>query len=149
MTLSGNPDDLKGAWAAIDGTDPECTEIAAELASTMGLNPVKISAKNRAKYHAAAAIASNFLIALEASAERVAEAAGLPRAALVPLVSQTVANWAEQGARESLTGPIARGDVETVARHRTAVESCAPDLLELFDALRAATENLSNEVART
>ena len=145
MTLSGKAEDLHGAWAAIDGTDPQSLELARSLATDMGLIPAKISAENRGKYHAAAAMASNFLIALEASAERVAEAAGLPRAALVPLVSQTVANWAEKGSKASLTGPIARGDTATVTRHRDAVESCAPDLLKLFDALRAVTESLAAE----
>ena len=149
MTLTGNAADLHGAWAAIDGTDPQALELAGSLAADIGLIPAKISADNRGKYHAAAAMASNFLVALEASAERVAEAAGLPRAALVPLVSQTVANWADKGSKASLTGPIARGDTATVARHRDAVESCAPDLLELFDALRRVTESLAAEEPRS
>ena len=148
MTLSGNAADLHGAWAAIDGTDPQSLELARSLATDMGLIPAIISAENRSKYHAAAAIASNFLVALEASAERIAESAGLPRAALVPLVSQTVANWAEKGSKASLTGPIARGDTATVARHRSAIASCAPDLLDLFDALRAVTESLAADEAR-
>lgn len=147
MTLSGHPEDLQGAWAAIDGTDAKSLEVARSLAVDMGLTPARISAENRGSYHAAAAIASNFLVALEASAERVAESAGLPRAALVPLVSQTVANWAANGARASLTGPIARGDTATVERHRSAVGSCAPDLLDMFDALRAATESLARPEA--
>ena len=50
-----------------------------------------------------------------------------------------VEDWAERGAGEALTGPIARGDEETVARQRAAVEERTPDLLPLFDAMVEAT----------
>ena len=51
-----------------------------------------------------------------------------------------VENWAERGAEEALTGPIARGDEETVARQRAAVADRAPDLLPLFDVMVDATK---------
>jgi predicted short-subunit dehydrogenase-like oxidoreductase (DUF2520 family) len=53
----------------------------------------------------------------------------------------TVENWARDGA-SALTGPIARGDEETVARQRAAVAERTPELLELFDALADSTREL-------
>ena len=143
MTLSGSAADLHGAWAAIDASDGESLNLAERLAQELKMNPVRIQPEDRVAYHAAAAIASNFLTTLEAAAEQLAKTAGLPREALVPLVSQTVANWAEHGAQSSLTGPVARGDFETVESHRYVIEERLPHLLELFDQLRIATEQLA------
>ena len=95
--------------------------------------------EDRAAYHAAASIASNFLVTLEGAAERLAATAGVDRALLAPLVRAAVENWAARGAEQALTGPIARGDEETVARQRAAVAERTPDLLPLFDALVDAT----------
>lgn len=116
--------------------------VARELADALGMRPVEIADADRAAYHAAASIASNFLVTLEAAAERVAGTAGAPRDLLVPLVRATVESWAERGAG-ALTGPIARGDEVTVARQRAAVAERAPDLLPLFDALAHATRELA------
>jgi predicted short-subunit dehydrogenase-like oxidoreductase (DUF2520 family) len=63
---------------------------------------------------------------------------------LRPLVRSTVENWVELGPRQALTGPVARGDEETVAKQREAVAAHHPELLELFDVLVARTR----EVAR-
>ena len=95
--------------------------------------------QDRAAYHAAASVASNFLVTLEGAAERLAATAGVERALLAPLVRAAVENWAARGAEEALTGPIARGDDETVARQRAAVAERTPDLLPLFDAMVDAT----------
>jgi predicted short-subunit dehydrogenase-like oxidoreductase (DUF2520 family) len=109
---------------------------------------VYVAAEDRAAYHAAASIASNFLLTLEAAAERLAATAGLDRALLVPLVRATVENWSAQGAQDALTGPIARGDELTLARQRAAVAARAPDLLALFDALADATRDLASATGR-
>jgi predicted short-subunit dehydrogenase-like oxidoreductase (DUF2520 family) len=106
-----------------------------------------VPAAQRALYHAAASTASNFLITVEGMAERLAELAGLERAALVPLVRATVENWARQGARAALTGPIARGDLITATRQRDAVAEAAPDLLPIWDALAAETRELARPPA--
>ena len=88
-------------------------------------------------------MASNFLVTLEAAAERLAATAGVDRAALVPLVRATVDNWADLGAARALTGPIARGDEATVPRHREAIAERAPELAPLYDALAVATRELA------
>ena len=84
-------------------------------------------------------MASNLLVTLEAAAERLAASAGVDRALLVPLVRATVENWAAHGPEAALTGPVARGDEDTVARQREAVADRAPELVEAFDVLVEAT----------
>lgn len=143
MTLVDRDSSLHGAWAAIDGADTEMLELAAMIASDLGMKPFTVASGDRARYHAAASVASNFLVTLEAAAEKLAASAGVPRAALVPLVSQTVANWERVGASEALTGPVARGDKATVERQREAVADSAPELMDLFDVLCEVTERVS------
>jgi predicted short-subunit dehydrogenase-like oxidoreductase (DUF2520 family) len=133
------PDVLRGAGCAIDGSTPRALAVAEALAARLGLTPTRVADEDRAAYHAAASIASNFLVTLEGAAERLAASAGVDRALLVPLVRAAVDNWAARGAEDALTGPIARGDEATVARQRAAVAERAPDLLPLFDALVDAT----------
>jgi predicted short-subunit dehydrogenase-like oxidoreductase (DUF2520 family) len=149
MTIApgARPEILTGAAAAIDGSSADALAVAAELATALGLCPISIAPADRAAYHAAASIAANFLITVEASAERIGATAGLPRTALVPLVRAAVENWAATGPREALTGPVARGDEATVARQRAAIAQRTPDLLELFDALAVATRALATEAA--
>ena len=115
------PDVLRGAAAAVDGSTPRALAAAEALAQRLGMRPMRVAAEDRAAYHAAASIASNFLVTLEAAAERLAGTAGVDRAALAPLVRAAVETWVELGAERALTGPIARGDEATVARQREAV----------------------------
>jgi predicted short-subunit dehydrogenase-like oxidoreductase (DUF2520 family) len=139
MTVTAGGAHFAGAGAAIAGTTPRALELADALAQALEMRPVEIADADRAAYHAAASIASNFLVTLEAAAERLATAAGADRELLVPLVRATVENWAALGPERALTGPVARGDAATVARQRAAIEERAPDLLPLFDALVDAT----------
>ena len=104
---------------------------------------MRVAPEDRAAYHAAASIASNFVVTLEAAAERLAATAGVDRAALAPLVRAAVDTWAELGPERALTGPIARGDEATVARQREAVLERTPELAPLFDALVDATRALA------
>lgn len=139
-------DAFTGVGCAIAGSSPGALRVAEELAAAVGARPFEVTDAQRAGYHAAASVASNFLVTLEAAAERVAAASGLPadfRDLLVPLVRGTVKNWAEHGPRAALTGPIARGDETTVARQRDAVAASAPELLELFDVLTVRTRALA------
>ena len=109
---------------------------------------VEVNEADRPAYHAAAAIASNFLITIEAAAEELAARVGVDRALLVPLVRAAVENWAALGAERALTGPVARGDDATVHAQRDAIEAKAPELLELFDALVNATRRLARRRER-
>ena len=103
----------------------------------------------RTAYHAAASIASNFLVALEESAAELLAEAGVDdaRELLAPLVLRTAANWAERGP-DALTGPIARGDEATVERHLAELRERAPELVPLYEALAQRTRELAAERAR-
>jgi predicted short-subunit dehydrogenase-like oxidoreductase (DUF2520 family) len=139
-------DAFAGVGCAVAGTTPGALAVAEELARSVGGHPFAVADEQRAGYHAAASVASNFLVTLEAAAERVAAASGLPsgfREHLVPLVRGTVENWAQHGPRAALTGPIARGDDETVRRQREAIAAGAPELLALFDELSERTRALA------
>jgi predicted short-subunit dehydrogenase-like oxidoreductase (DUF2520 family) len=146
------PDDLaaiSGAAAAIAGSDEEALAHARSLAEALGLTPFELSEDARAAYHAAAAIASNFLVALEESAVGLLDAAGVEngRELLAPLVLRSAANWAEHGGA-TLTGPIARGDHETVRRHTDAVADTAPELTALYETLAERTRELAIALGR-
>jgi predicted short-subunit dehydrogenase-like oxidoreductase (DUF2520 family) len=143
MTVTAQGADFAGAGAATAGDTPRALALATELAHTLGMHPVEIAEQDRPAYHAAASIASNFLVTLEAAAERLGAAVGIERDLLVPLVRATVENWASLGPERALTGPVARGDEATVTRQRVAVEEVAADLLPLFDALVEATGALA------
>jgi predicted short-subunit dehydrogenase-like oxidoreductase (DUF2520 family) len=121
--------------------------LAAELAERLGMRPFAVPEEHRAAYHAAASIASNFLIALEESAAALMERSGVSgdaRELLSPLVLRTAANWSEGGA-EALTGPIARGDAATVDRQRAAIAELAPELGDMYEALVARTRAVAEE----
>jgi predicted short-subunit dehydrogenase-like oxidoreductase (DUF2520 family) len=143
MTATAAGADFAGATAAIAGATPHALRTAEALARALGMRPLQIDEADRAAYHAAASIASNFLVVVEDLAERLARTAGLDREPLVALVRASAANWAALGGEGALTGPIARGDEETVARQRAAVAQRVPADLELFDALAAATRRLA------
>ncbi len=149
MTAIGERASFTGAGAAVAGTTQRARGFAASLARGLGMRPFVLSDEDRAAYHASASIASNFLITLEAAAERLAATAGLERELLVGLVRASVENWAALGAEDSLTGPVARGDERTVALQREAVLERVPDLLPLFDALTEATRALAREAKVT
>jgi len=144
MTVTRDGANFAGAGAAIAGSTPRALALAGELAASLGMRAVEVADADRAAYHAAASIASNFLVTLEAAAERLAAEAGVNRQLLVPLVRATVENWAALGAERALTGPVARGDEDTVSRQRAAIEQHADDLLPLFDALVDATRALAS-----
>jgi predicted short-subunit dehydrogenase-like oxidoreductase (DUF2520 family) len=144
MTVTTEGAEFAGAGAAVAGTTPRALAVAHSLAHSLAMAPVEVAEHDRATYHAAASVASNFLVTLEATAERLAAAAGVDREHLVPLVRATVENWARIGPERALTGPVARGDEATVAVQRQAVADSAPELLPLFEALVTATRELAH-----
>lgn len=148
MTVTPAGAQFRGAGCAIAGTSDRATSLARHLAERLGMTAFAVADADRAAYHAAAAVASNLLVALEADAERLAATAGVPRDALIPLVRASVENWARDGGRQALTGPIARGDDATVAAQRAAIAARAPELLPLFDVLGDRARVLAGREAR-
>lgn len=132
-----------GATCVVEGSTVRATGVARALAARLGMTARVIAAGQRPLYHAAATMASNYLVTLEWGAERLARQVGLDRAALVPLVRATIEQWVSLGARDALTGPVARGDEETVARQRAAVAAAAPDMVAMWDCLVSATRSLA------
>jgi len=138
MTFSRRTAAFEGAYAAVAGTTADTMSTARGLAERLGMTAIEVAEEDRAAYHASASIASNLLVTLEDAAEQLLATTGVGRAALVPLIRQTVDNWAVDG-RAALTGPIARGDVATVDRQRDAIADRTPALLAMFDVLADRT----------
>jgi len=138
MTVTRAGASFAGAGCAVAGTTPRALEVASSVGRALGMRPFVIGDEDRVAYHAAASMASNFLVTLESAAARLAATAGVERTMLVPLVRAAVEAWAVEG-DASLTGPIVRGDEATVARHREAIGERAPELLSLYDVMADAT----------
>ena len=142
QTLTGfdDGDALVGAWAAVDGSPA-----VHALARTLGLRPGAVPDAARPAYHAAAVVASNHLVALLGQVERLAAAAGVPFDAFAPLVRASVTHAFAAGPAAALTGPVARGDVVTVARHLDTLE---PDEQRAYRALADEARRLAGRDER-
>ena len=127
------PEQLDGAWAAVSAESDEARTTGFWLAETLGLRPFALADDARAAYHAGAAVASNYLVTLREAAGSLLASAGAPPEALEPLMRGVIDNGFE------LTGPIARGDWETVERHLDVIREQRPELEELYVVLARAT----------
>src|SRR5262245_45355013 len=123
------------AWFAVAGDS-----LVTEAVIALGGRPFTVDDDHRVAYHTAAVIASNHLVALLAQAERIAAQAGVPLEAYLDLVRATVDNVAALGPRDALTGPAARGDDSTIARH---VEALPDEERVLYEALSEACRRLA------
>lgn len=139
---------LRGTVFGVEG-DPMAQQVAQRLVAAMGGAALPLAREQMATYHAAAAMASNFVVALVDAAAQALSSAGMPMdqavAALVPLAQGALANVAERGAARGLTGPIRRGDVQTVQRHLAAL-AVRPETQELYRALGKATVKLAGSI---
>jgi predicted short-subunit dehydrogenase-like oxidoreductase (DUF2520 family) len=129
---------LAGAYVAITATAP-LDGLLRDFASSLGCYSFSIADDVKPLYHAAAAASANATIAALAVASDLFAAAGVDFGVAQPLVDAIVRNAFELGPRQSLTGPIARGDVATVAAQLEAVRNAAPDLVDAFVNLGRAT----------
>jgi predicted short-subunit dehydrogenase-like oxidoreductase (DUF2520 family) len=133
FTRSKGAEQLDGAWAAVSADRDDGRLVGVWLAGILGLRPFELDDAGRAAYHAGAAIASNYLVTLRRAAGALLEAAGAPPEALDPLMRRVIENGFE------LTGPIARGDWETVERHIDVIRAERPELEELYLVLARLT----------
>jgi predicted short-subunit dehydrogenase-like oxidoreductase (DUF2520 family) len=124
FTKSRGAEQLDGAWAAVTGE---------------GDDALAVTEEGRTAYHAGAAIASNYLVTLRSAAGNLLESAGAPPEALDPLMQRVLENGFE------LTGPIARGDWETVGRHLEAIHEHRPELEPLYVVLAEATAAIAGQ----
>jgi predicted short-subunit dehydrogenase-like oxidoreductase (DUF2520 family) len=136
FTRERGAEQLDGAYAAVTAETEEAAALGAWLARTLGLEPFPLADDRRVLYHAGAAIAANYLVTLRRAAGSLLDAAGAPPEALDPLMRRTIENGFE------LTGPISRGDWETVDAHVAAIRAERPELEPLYTTLAETTKAL-------
>jgi len=139
--VRGSRPPLLGVPFAIEG-DPVATRQARQIVKNLGGQSYSIRAKDKAAYHAWGTFASPLFTALLATAEQVATLAGVNRGEakrrMIPILLQTLANYAQFGAAAGFSGPIVRGDVETVKRHLRVLRNL-PAAREVYSALGRAS----------
>ena len=137
FTRERGAEQLDGAWAAVTAETEAARAAGRSLAETLGLRPFELADSARTLYHAGAVFASNYVVTLQRAASLLFESAGAPPEALEPLMRRTIENGFE------LTGPIARGDWDTVAAHRAAIQEHRAELDHLYETLAGATVALA------
>jgi len=130
------------SYFAIDGDEAAMTAAKA-LIEAVGGHALMISPQQRALYHASACMASNYMVALLRGATQVLGKCGIEEkdalAALRPILEGTLQNILEQGTKKALTGPISRGDLETVQVHVDNLDAFLPKEGKLYKVLGAYT----------
>lgn len=133
----------RGAYAAVEGDSAAILE-GERLAALLGLTAVRLPEGAKVRYHAGAVIAANYVVALAGMAERLASEAGidpmLAAGMYLPMISGAATNLQDVGAAAALTGPVRRGDVETLRQHLAALPATDRRLYALLglEALRLA-----------
>jgi predicted short-subunit dehydrogenase-like oxidoreductase (DUF2520 family) len=142
---------LRGATMTVEG-DEAGRDAARTLAQALGGVVVEIEGKAMPLYHAAAVLACNYTVALVDAAAELLVKVGFPREravpALIPLLAGTVRNLSELGLPGALTGPVARGEVDIVARHLAALLRSAPQLVPLYRAAGLRAVEVSRRLGR-
>jgi predicted short-subunit dehydrogenase-like oxidoreductase (DUF2520 family) len=136
---------MVGVAFAVEG-DAVATRMAREIVERLGGEAFPIRKQNKVLYHVFGSFASPLVIALMASLEQVAKAAGIRKQdikqVMPPLLLQTLRNYLDQDAAAAFSGPLARGDVATVRKHLAELR-VVPEAREVYVALaRAALKNL-------
>lgn len=129
---------LAGGFVGIGG-DPLAVDMLTHLASTLGMEHFRLDDEARPAYHAAAAAAANFVVASLAVSADLFDSAGIDPRVSRPLVERVVANVFDKGPVASLTGPIVRGDIETVIGHLTAAHEVSDYVGRQFKLMAEAT----------
>jgi predicted short-subunit dehydrogenase-like oxidoreductase (DUF2520 family) len=121
----GPPEAFQGIVIAVDASSPSLERVLSRLARDLGAKPRRVDDSQRALYHAAAVFASNYVVALLGEAVALLEQSGWSEKdavqGLTHLAEGAVRNVAKRGPTAALTGPIRRGDAETVRRHLAAI----------------------------
>lgn len=137
---------LPGATFGISGAG-EAARWAEQIVALIEGTPLRIAPGREALYHAAAVMASNYVVALIDASVELLRAAGVAEdealRALRPLVENNVRNALTFTPERALTGPIERGDAETVALHMEALREATPELRQLYGALGLRVLSLS------
>lgn len=132
---------------AIEGNSMGIT-FAIDFAKILGGNPFVLTADEKIRYHLAASIASNFLVTIEAVAAEILGGLKLPDTLLHPLIKSTTQNVLENRPQNALTGPIVRGDVQTIKKHLDAIATDLPHLSDFYRILAKETVRLALQSGR-
>jgi predicted short-subunit dehydrogenase-like oxidoreductase (DUF2520 family) len=143
--VRGTIPSLAGVSFAVEG-DPKAVRAARRIVRDLKGNAFTLAKSRKAAYHAWGAFTSPLLVAALVAGEEVARAAGLPspvaRRRMLPIVAQTLANYAALGPKGAFSGPIVRGDVATIRQHLGVLRS-TPAAREVYLALaRSALQSL-------
>jgi predicted short-subunit dehydrogenase-like oxidoreductase (DUF2520 family) len=148
--VEGAIERLPGSAAAVTADDEDGFALGERLALDVGAVPFRLADAMRPRYHAAAVLASNDLVALSALAERLFREAGVPDpiGAMLPLQRATLDNVERLGAAAALTGPAVRGDAATIERNLAAIAAAAPDAVPAYVALARIALDLATTSGR-
>ena len=143
--VRGSVPEMAGVAFAVEG-DTVATRAAREIVERLGGHAFPIRKQSKVLYHAFGSFASPLVIALMASLEQVATAAGIRKRDIkrfmLPLLLQTLQNYLYQDAASAFSGPLARGDIATVRKHLQELKK-APEAREVYVALaKSALKNL-------
>jgi predicted short-subunit dehydrogenase-like oxidoreductase (DUF2520 family) len=137
---------LPGTPFSVEGEDA-LIPLGETLVEAMGGLPFRIRSEQKPLYHAAACVASNYLITLAAAAGQIMAACGFAEKEalklLIPLLKGTGRNLITLGPKQALTGPIARGDVQTVASHLDAMADLPKELRDIYRVMGKETVKLA------
>jgi predicted short-subunit dehydrogenase-like oxidoreductase (DUF2520 family) len=142
---------IPGSAVAVTADDEEGFALGERLAGDLGGEPFRLAAADRALYHAAAVFASNYLVALSATAAGIFGAAGVPDPvrAMLPLQRGTLDNVERLGAAHALTGPALRGDAGTIELNLEALRDRAPEAIPTYVVLCRAALDLAARSGRS
>jgi len=147
-TVSGAIEQLPGTVFGVTA-DKHIIEWANGFVKDLGGRPIYVPDDQKVMYHAAACVLSNYFVTLMWLGEKMAVHAGLPERlaldAYWPLVRGTFNNIEKNGPVGALTGPIVRGDIETIRRHRKKLREDLESLLDFYDTLGRHTVELALE----
>lgn len=141
---SGNT--FKDIVISVEG-DKKAVAASTQVANDLNSNCLTIKTENKVLYHAAAVVACNYLVSLQDAAFKLMEEAGISQkdvfTVLSPLISGTLSNIEKSGTIKALTGPIARGDVETITRHIKGIKEKLPEILTLYNIMGIYTVDVA------
>lgn len=152
---------LPKTYFGLEG-DPDALEWARSFIGRLGAKVITLSPESKTIYHAAACVASNYLIALLHSADSLMAQSGAlppdsgdgqpdktersdPLQLLLPLVEATLLSAQRNGLAAALTGPVARGDVNTVVHHLESLRDRAPYALSVYRSLGSYATHVATE----
>ncbi len=140
---------LQNIWIGIEG-DKKAIAVGKKIAHDVGARPFVLSSGQKALYHVAAVFSSNYVVALLSIVEEIGRRIHLPRRKIIsmfePLILQSLENVKKYSAASALTGPIARGDVGTIKRHRAELEKKRMrSISQLYSTLAKQTSRLASK----